>query len=306
MADLDPAPNWMHPLPEDPPALDDAFAACVAAFQDHETPTHMCRQCMDETTEARIIAAARLAQTGVTPAPEEFGQIYFEHPNCVGGEETIKLFLPHAIKTMMTGCPPPGFSRFSYPEVLDTTLKAGFWFWAGDVQSHLRALVARLFWDWFRDGRYDWPMPDRCPDDLLGPGDDIMRWCIACLIDPADLISALMKLQTPQSDDALSIAGGFTTETPFYFSYETGSETPVYKPVCDQITASMRARETRAALHYVTPDWLQAASRRHEGTHQDLADYLSRYEKNYDIETVGARKHAAEPILKDWPELPVF
>ncbi len=306
MKPLPTPPNWMHPLPSDPPDLDTAFQACVAVYSGHDVPTLLCRQCLSEDMEARVIASARIAQSGVTPPPEDFGQIYFEHPDCVGGEDTIKLFLPHGIKTMLAGCPPPGFGKFSYPEVLETMLRAGFWYWHPDVQAPVRALAARLFWDWFRDGVYDWPKIDPRPDDLLGSGDDILSLCLACLIDPADLIRVLMDLGTAQSDDALSIAGSFTPQTPFYVSFETGSDTPVYKPACDLITASLEAREAQAALQYVTRDWLQTAFWRHDGVHPDLAAYLSKYENYYDIETVDTRKHAAQDILTDWPKLPLI
>lgn len=306
MTQLTPPPSWMHPLPQDPPARDDAFDACVTAYQHHDAPTHVCRQCMSEEMEARIVAAARQAQNGVTPKPEDFGQIYFEHPGCVGGEETIKLFLPHGLKTMLNGVPPPGFSDFSYPEVLDTTLKAGFWFWSPKLVTPVRALAARLFWDWFRDGEYTWlRMPHR-DDDLIGPGDDIMQLCIMCLIDPADLIAALTTFENPQSDEALSIAGGFTLQSPFYFSYETGQDSSVYKTACDRITETLDAREAQAALHYVTPDWLRAAFWRHDAERPDLAAYMSKYENYYDIETVQARKAAAAPMMRDWPDLPII
>ena len=304
MSQLGPRPTWMHPLPEDPPPLEESFDACVTATQHHGVPTHLCRQCLTEEMEARIIAAARLAQTGTTPAPEAFGQIYFEHPGCVGGEETIKLFLPHGLKTMLTGMPPPGFGAYSYPEVLDTTLKAGFWFWDAAITTPVRAIAARLFHDWFRDGHYPWPQPDWQPDDLMGPGDDILQLCIACLIDPADLIAQLGTLTTPQADDALSAAGGFTTEPPFYLSPETGSDTPRYKPACDAITATMEARDAQAFLHYVTPDWLQQAFFRNEAAHPALAARLSKLENYYQIQTVETVKAAAQDMLEIWPDLP--
>lgn len=297
-------PGWMHRLPNDPPDLDAAFKACVEVYSRHETPTHLCRQCLTKEMEARIIAAARMAQNGKTPPSQDFGQIYFQHPGCVGGEETIKLFLPHGIKLMLTACPPPGFGKCS-PEVLDTTLDTGFWFWSPHLQSPIRALAARLFWNWFRDGVYDWPkVQPRC-DDLLGPGRDIMSLCIASLIDPAELIAALVTLDTPQSDYALSVAGSFTVK-PSYISFETGSDTPVYKPACDLITASMEAREAQAVLHFVTPDWLQKAFWRHDGMNPDLATKLSKYENYYDIETVETRQQAEHVILQDWPELPLI
>ena len=305
MTRLKPRPTWMHPLPDTPPPLEEAFDACVAVTQHHGVPTHLCRQCLSEEMEARIIKAARLAQSGQTPAPEAFGQIYFEHPNCVGGEDTIKLFLPHGLKTMLTGTPPPGFGQYSYPEVIETTLRAGFWFWPPDLIAPLRALAARLFHDWFAESRFDWPVPDYAEDDLLGPGDDILQLCIACLIDPADLVHRLSTLHTPQADDALSAAGHFTPETPFYLSPETGAETPVYKPACDAVHASLAAREAQAVLTHVTPDWLQSAFHRNAETHPTLAATLSEFENFYEVQTVTLRQAADQTILRDWPDLPL-
>ena len=308
MTHLDPAPDWMHLLPKDPPVLDMAMADCIAAYQRHETPTHVCRQCISEEMEARIVKAARLAQDGKTPFSEDFGQIYFEHPACVGGEETIKLFLPHGLKTMLTGTPPPGFGKFSYPEVLDTALRAGFWFWSPDLVGTVRALAARLFYDWFTRGHFGlqgWPHSGASSDELMGPGDDIMQLCIACLIDPADLIAHLVEMQTPWADEILTIVGSCTTETPFYLSMEAGRKDGPYKTAADAISASLATREARAALHYVTPAWLHAAFFRHDGVNAELAEYVSKYENYYEIETVGLRKRAGGTVMSDWPDLPV-
>jgi hypothetical protein len=68
----------------------------------------------------------------------------------------------------------------------------------------------------------------------------------------------------------------------------------------------LRAREARAALHYITPEWLQSAFWRHDGKHPELAATLSNYENFYEIQTVQLLKHAAEPILSDWPDLPLI
>ncbi|TKW68729.1 MAG: hypothetical protein DI616_01685 [Paracoccus denitrificans] len=304
MTDIRPRPNWMKPLQADPAAVDAAFQACVDVYRDHPAPTHLCRQCLSEEMEKQIIGAAHLAQQGKTPSPQDFAQIYFEHPDCVGGLDTIKLFLPHGIRTMLSGRPPNGFGSYSYPEVLEANLKAGFWFWPAKLIDPVRELAARLFWDWFRDGRYDWPRPEQGAEDMIGPGDEIMTLCIACLIDPADLIGALTTLKTTQSDEALSIAGSFAPENPFYISFETAREPAKYKPASDKIAVSLAAREAQAALSLVTPDWLRAAFWRHEAQQPKLAADLSEYEKYYDIKTAETRQRAGDPILTDWPDLP--
>ncbi len=305
MAELGPSPDWLHPMPEDPPALEVAFEACVKAYQHHKAPTHLCRQCLSEETEARIKAAARQAQAGITPAPEEFGQIYFEHPGCVGGEETIKLFLPHGLKTMLTAVPPPGFDKMSYPIVTETMLQSGFWYWSPDLIAPVRQLAARLFIDWFEEGRFTWIQHDRQDDDLMGPGDDILELCVICLIDPADLIARLSRLHTPAADAAMSFSGGFVPDAPFYVSVESGSEEKVYKSACESIKTALETREARAFLHYITPDWLQSAFYRNEKSNPNLAADLSKLENYYQIQTVKEDRAAQKDMLMDWPVLPL-
>lgn len=306
MAGLGPRPDWMHPLPEDPPPLAEALTASIEAFRHHEAPSHVCRQCMWEDMERRIVTAARQAQQGICPAPEDFGQIYFEHPACVGGEDTIKLFLPHGLHLMLTGTPPPGFGKHSYPEVIETTLRAGFWFWPPVLLALVRALAARLFRDWFMQGRFDWPSPQFAEDDLLGPGDDILQLCIATLIDPAELIATLAQLHTPQADDALSTPGHFTPETPFYISAETGSDAPLYKPAADAIHASLAAREAQAFLHHVTPEWRQSAFFRNEAAQPAMAARISEMDLYWQTKTVETERAAKAAVLVRWPACPVI
>jgi len=309
MADLNPAPNWMHPLPEVTPALPDALAACVEAYRDHDVPTQLCRQCLSEDMEARIIAAAHLARAGQTPAHEDFAQIYFEHPNCVGGEDTIKLFMPYGLELMLTGTPPPGFGQYSYPERLDTALRAGFWFWPQELITPVRLIAARLFHDWFSEGRFDLkggPHSDMPVDDLLGPGDNIMTLCIMCLIDPVDLIQRLGQMHTPWSDEMMTSVGNCTLESPFYLSTETGTKHGPYKAAADAIAASLAAREALGFLNIATREWLQLAFDRREQDYPALAADLSNLENYYDVQTVQIRKSSEGAILENWPDLPLI
>ena len=310
MTALGPRPDWLHPLPDHAPSAREALAACVEAFRYHEAPTALCPQCFPDTQQhTTLFAAARQARKGTCPPPESFAQIYFEHPNCVGGENTIKLFLPFGLQTMLTGTVPKGFSRYSYPEVLETTLMAGFWFWDPALIAPVRALAARLFEDWFTAGRFDldgWPHPDQPADDLTGPGDDILHLCAMTLIDPADLIQRLANLHTPWSDDVFGAPGAAAIHPPFYVSVDTGKNVQPYKTASEEIARTLRAREAQAICKAITPDWLRAAFFRREARHPKLAAELSAFEQYYDLKMVETRNNTEAPILSDWPNLPVI
>lgn len=115
---------------------------------------------------------------------------------------------------------------------------------------------------------------------------------------------ALTTLNTLQGDAALSVTDGLTPEKPFYVSCETGCATPVYKPACDDIAASLAAREAQAILKYVTPEWLQTAFWRYDGSHTDFAAHLSEDENHHGVKTVDMRQRAGQPVLSGWPEPP--
>lgn len=303
-----PRPDWLFPLPKETPPARDALATCIEAFRYHDAPDALCPQCFpDEALSAPIFAAARLAQRGTCPRPEQFAQIYFEHPRCVGGEETIKLFLPYGIQTMLTGTVPDGFGHLNYSEVLETALQAGFWFWRPDLIAPLRILAARLFEDWFTSGHYGldgWPHRAERPGDLTGPGDDILQFCTMCLIDPAELLQTLSDLHTPWADDTFSGAGSISIRAPFYVSMDTGQDEQPYTSASHDIARSLHAREARAFCHLITPDWLSNAFFRRDRDHPRLAKALSEFENHYDVKMIEIRKTAQAPIMSDWPDLP--
>jgi len=256
---------------------------------------------------ATVMDAARRATSHEELRPEQFAQIYYEHPYCVGGPETHKLFLPYGLKSLLLGTVPPGFS--GYPDVLESALQAGFWFWPEPLITCLRPLASRLFIDWFENGQYgleDWPNEKIPGDDLTGPGDDIMRLCSFALIDPKDCVEAIAGLGTPWADDALTLSFyGNTVHAPFYCSPDTGLDSTEYKDACELIAAALSKREAVTVFDLITPDCLEKAFFRNADSHPTLAADLSKLLHNYEVESVRRSGDLKGEIDIDWPTLPI-
>ena len=297
-------PAYLCALTCDVPTLEFALAACIAAYSDHEAPTHLCSQCFDEIWQKRITAAAAKAQTGTAPRPEDYAQIYFEHPACSGGVDTIKLFTPYGLRDLLAGCAPEGFRPFSYPEVLETMVQSGFWFWPERLKALVRTLSVRLFWDWFKRGDYVWPIPDYADEDILGPGDDILRLCTLCQIDPFDLIASLSRCHTPQADDALAGPLNFSARDCTYVAADTSSDDKRYQHASRAIATTLAAREAQGFLTFATPQWLEQAFFRNCDTHPTLAKELSNFANYYSVNTITVFERANVPLLEAWPDLP--
>lgn len=297
-------PPYLHPLRRDVPPLEDAFAACTAAFAGRDVPTHLCAQCFPPDWEARVIAAAKLVSAGGAPKPEDYAQIYFEHPGCCGGEETIKLFAPYGIRDLITGRPPAGFAPFSYPEVFETMIHAGYWFWPDAQIAAVRTLAMRLFWDWFGQGRYDWPTPDYRDDHLLGPGDDILHLCALSLIDPYDLVATLTTMHTPWADEALCGPLNFSGYATTYVAADTGRDDKRYREASDTIAQTLRTREATGFVELVTLDWAEHAFFRNTQAAPELAARMSEFANYYDIRMMDTVETAALPVTHIWPDLP--
>jgi hypothetical protein len=285
--------------------LDKAMDALRVACAGFDAPSHVCAQCYKDDIATRFVAAAREVARGGAPAPEEFGQMYFEHPECSGGIDVVKLMFPRGVETMLVGTQPPGFA--GYPEVLENAFQSGIWFWPAPIRLALRAVAGRLFWDWFGQGHYGldgWPVAGR-EDDTVGPGDDILKLCAAALIDPAHVVACLEKLETIWADDALTLCLlGASAAAPSYCAAETHEQDKQYLPAMEALFACLRAREAGAALEVVTPDWLQAAFFRYEISHPVLAAEVSKLENFYPIHTVEAVKAAQGPTMMEWLDLP--
>jgi hypothetical protein len=283
--------------------LEDAFAAGVAVCRDHRAPTHLCEQCFPDPFKTKLRNAAEAVAAGKDPDIDGYAPIYFEHPNCSGGIETHKLFAPYGVRDLLTGCAPDGSKTFYYAEVLESMVRAGFWFWPEDLRTPFRAIAARLFWDWFRDGTYRWAQPDDAPDDLLGPGDDILTLCSLCLIDPYDLVATLVTLETPQSDEALNGPLNFSANACTYVAMDTGTLATPYQDATEDIAAILTAREATAFKKFETPAWVDATFFKYAQSHPKLAQELSEFGRFYDIEMQNTF-HAAAKDLPDWPVLP--
>lgn len=299
-------PPFLYPLTRDVPASDDAFAACVLAYRGRDLPTHLCRQCYSEPLERSLLTAAKLVADGGEPAPEDYAQICFEHPGCSGGEETVKLFTPYAVRDLLTGCPPEGFSEHSYPEIVETLVQSGFWFWPEMLKQPMRQFSIGMFWDWFERGHYPWRHMTYPNDPYLGPGDDILRLCSLCQIDPYDLVEQMSLLHTPWADAAMCGPLNFSVGECTYVAADTGKDTHPYQIATKAIADELGRREATAYMQFITKDWADAAFFRHTQTIPDLAQELSEFANYYEIRTVETVKACKTPALQSWPVLPVI
>ena len=273
------------------------------AFSDHDPPIDLCHQCYPPDAKRTLLAAARMVAGGEAPLPESFAPIYFEHPGCSGGEGTIKLFMPWGIEAFLH--PPASTGPRSTPEVVETSLKAALWFWPPEEVAALRTLAARLFHDWFGAGRYELGSATDVPTGSEGPGDDVLRFCAATLIDPDALVEALVALGTPEADEALTLVlSGTTPQVPSYCSPDTSTGAEAYRDASRVVADALATRETRAALRLVTPDWLERAFFRHADARPELAADLSHMLHYHGVEIVGAVQRASGDPAPPWPDLP--
>jgi hypothetical protein len=300
----DDRPPWLHPLPADPPPLEEALDGVRAAFSGYGPPVDLCHQCYPSEAKLALLAAARAAAAGEAPMPEAFATIYFEHPGCSGGEETIKLFMPWGVEAFLH--PPPSAGPWP-PEVMETALRAAFWFWPPEEVAALRALAARLFHDWFGAGRYEMGCAADVSAGSEGPGDDVLRFCSSALIDPETLVEALAALGTPEADEALTLVlAGTTPEAPSYCSPDTSTGAETYRDAGRIIADALATREARAALRIVTPGWLEGAFFRHADANPALAADLSSMLHYHGVEAVDAARRAGGDPAPPWPGLPTI
>lgn len=296
-------PSYLWPLSRPRQSLDAAFAEAVRVFADHPVPSHLCQQCYTPDRGQRVISAARDVSAGKDPDTGDYGQIYFEHPHCSGGEDTIKLFTPFALRDLLTGMPPRGFPRLCSCEVVETMVRAGFWFWPQDQQAAVREIALCLFRDWFGEGRYAWPMPDYPPRNTVGPGLDILSLCTLCLIDPYEIVRDLRTRHGPQADGALAGPLFFSVDPCVYVARDASPGPTAYQDATTAIARTLAAREATAFLTYVTVDWTDSAFFRNESRAPHLAKALSDFGRYYEINVVTTREAALRPLLAVWPTL---
>ncbi|MFS4437439.1 hypothetical protein ACMA5I_04405 [Paracoccaceae bacterium GXU_MW_L88] len=256
--------------------------------------------------QERIRRTARLAQKGEAPKPEDYVQIYSEHPNCSGGVETLKLFMPYGVRDFLTGKPPGDSSGFSYEEILESLVRSGFWFWPEELKAPLRLISQRLFWDWFESGSFSWPAPDYQKDDHLGPGDDILTLATLCQIDPYALVEALSTLHTPQADDVCASVLTFSADACVYVAADLSDDAAPYQSASKAIATTLRAREAQGFLDVITPDWLDDAYFRNAETYPRLAKSISDFALYFDSHSISRQTAAQQPCLVTWPDLPTI
>jgi len=283
--------------------LDTAFAACIDAFAEHPIPTHLCCQCYDAPREQQIIGAARAIHAGKMPTPHEYGQIYFEHPDCSGGVDTIKLFTPFGLRELLTGQTEIVEDRFTCYEVIEKMVQSGFWWWPLDQQATVREVALCLFWDWFEDGHYAWPVSDRVKKGTLGPGDDILTLCTLCLIDPYDLVRVLSGLHKVQADAALAGPLNFSVSECTYVAKDTSTGSTIYQDATATIAETLKTREALAFCTYITQDWVEQAFFRSDTRSPGVAKELSEFGNYYDIRMLKTYEAVKVPELVTWPAL---
>ena len=299
-------PSYLFPLKRSHVTLETAFAESVAVFAKHPVPVHLCAQCLEPPLQQNIIATARRAHAGQTPDAISYASIYFEHPHCVGGEDTIKLFMPFGLRDFLTGLSPTGSFSYNYYNIVETTVQSGFWFWPIYQQAAVRQLALCLFWDWFEHGQYDWTSLDYETADRLGPGEDILNLCTLCLIDPYDLVSVLSGLHTTQADAALAGPLNFSVNACTYVAKDTSSEKSDYQDATAAIAETLKIREATAFVDIVTKAWVDAAYFRNETRAPELAKEISKFGQDYDVRILDTLDDAYSPLLEAWPNLEII
>jgi hypothetical protein len=301
-ATISPRPDWLHALPVDPPPFEVAFERLREHCAYSVAPSTVCPMCMTKEMEVLIVNAARQAQVGVRPKPEHYARIYNEHPDCVGGESTHRLFLPFMIRDFVVEPFPKGWSHFDAPDVLEPLLLAGFWYWSEATIAHVRILATRLFLDWFEEDNWLFRREQEYRGSgCLGQGHDILRLCAIALIDPAELVARLAALKTAKADAALVEHFPFTPEPPFYCSLQHGEDLQAYRDACQRIAFVLEWRLEEAYRHIINADWLTAAFMRQTESEPMLAKLISDFEYERSVAMVHA---GLSEEATDWPDLP--
>ena len=295
-------PPYLQPLRRSDLSLSAAFETSVAVFREQPVPSGLCGQCFSEDMQQRIIAAARRVRAGHPPG-EGYSSVFFEHANCVGGENAIKLFAPYGLYDFLVQ--PKSWRRRPIwnGDVVEAIGRAGFWFWSDQEIACLREVALCLFWDWFEHGQYAWRLPDGTPNNGIWPGLDILQFCSLCLIDPYDLVRTLIALETVRSDFVLSAPPDFTVEPFIYVARDTHEDIKAYHDASTAISKTLATRAAIAFETFVSPDWLDQAFYRNEKRAPNVARKLSDLGRDYNLRTLETLETALDPVLEDWPRL---
>ncbi|MBM2577453.1 hypothetical protein JQC91_14190 [Jannaschia sp. Os4] len=300
-ADL-PPPGWLAPLGEAPP-LDAAVAALSEALGG-DAPPHLCAQCFDPPFAAKTLAALRALERGAVPETAAWAQVFFEHPDCVGGEGVVRLVLVPGLRLWADPADAPRWLRDA--EVLGTALRAGLWYWPAAQRAALRDVALRLARDFFEAGRRAWH-PAEAPVDHVA--DDLLHLLGVAQVDPAAVVAWLAGLHTVEADAGMTLAAhGLAVEPPFYVAAETGpaGASKPYAEACAAMARVMEARAGEAALAALTPDWFDAAFFRRERDAPDLAAELSDLARDWSVWSTRLARWADRPAGLARPDLPVI
>ena len=289
-------PDWLAPL-DDPPDLATGMARLRRSVAGAKVPTALCRQCFDEEPARAMLTALRALAAGQAVAPRSYGRVFSENPDCVGGADTIRLVLPSALGDLWP------VWRLVEPDwvhtidVLDTALVAGLWYWPEAQIAALRDVAGRVFLDWIAQ-RPCSLTADVPPDFREAVSDDVLTLALVSLIDPADLLTAMLAHDTAEAMDVLTLCDSPSLEPPYYIAADTGpdAEGP-YKAAYTQMIAMIQTRLGQAMVAQVSPKWIDDAVRRWKDRDADIARYLSKHDHELFVDLAGGAPCGPRPAL---------
>lgn len=130
-----------HPFDVAPPEPDVCLDRLYDLFADYPISWGWCLQCFGVEWEERM-----RAHPDIRTAPRDaFNMIYFEHPNCSGGETTFLHWLPRGLELSCLD------SRLD-PNSTHRILQLGLLAWPAERLQALRDLFCRIAINWFVHG----------------------------------------------------------------------------------------------------------------------------------------------------------
>ena len=185
-------PVLFHPFERNPPDKAARLDALYAAFSAYRASVNYCPQCFGEGEVARFRSARPVERAD----PAVAALIYGEHPDCVGGLEALRHWLPRAMEVAF-------FSADVFPGLIAQCYRAGLWYWPGEEQKALRDIVCRAAINWFSDQE---PLPLSLPETMrccpdgqvcrrkrVGISSQLVEALMLLRVDPDAIISYLAR-----------------------------------------------------------------------------------------------------------------
>ncbi|MGU3496277.1 hypothetical protein ACLBXM_19730 [Xanthobacteraceae bacterium A53D] len=248
------APAMAAPLPAFFPFMPEAGNAAASLDQlhsllaDRRIAYNWCRHCFDLEHEQRM----RAVRDSRTAPAEAFFPIYFENPNCSGGEDTFLHWLPRGLEL---GFLDPDID----PDLIEQAVRLGLWHWPAEVQDALRTLLSRVAADWFLHGTTAPLLLPQTAKRLQHSGDFISRRLVRALlylrVEPAHIFDWLAQQDSPTAWSCLMDLlprESFLPGPPYYALPEADSEAAMAAGV------SAVGRIARAALFTAVSDTAMA------------------------------------------------